>query len=153
MLSEPARRVLVVDDDERIRKLLESRLSARGLAVDAVADGGEAIDALHRARYSVVLLDLVMPRVDGFAVIEWIQENRRLLQPQPVLLLLTGAEPRFPGDLDAETVHGILRKPFDPNELASLVAACAEAKVRSSLQAMALAAMVSAQLLVFLTSR
>jgi CheY-like chemotaxis protein len=69
------RRVLVVDDDAEIRDLLATVLRRRDLAVDCVADGGEAIAHLHRNTYAVVLLELFMPNVDGFAVLEAMRDG------------------------------------------------------------------------------
>ncbi|HEY6844163.1 MAG TPA: response regulator, partial [Thermoanaerobaculia bacterium] len=63
------KRVLVVDDDAEIRELLASVLRRRGLTADVAADGAEALDLLRQNIYSVVLLDLLMPNIDGFAVL------------------------------------------------------------------------------------
>lgn len=145
--------VLIVDDDQRIRELLSTALSHRGLASQTAADGKEAIAALGRNAYSVVLLDLVMPEVDGFRVVEWMHHNRSAMPVPPVLLIMSGAEPYDSELLSAQTVHGIIRKPFEAQELADLVAACAEVKSRGALGTMALAAFVSGAPLLALLDR
>ena len=68
--DEKETRVLVADDDQSIRQLLCTIVRRERLEVDCVSDGQEAIDHLREHDYSVILLDLMMPRVDGFAVID-----------------------------------------------------------------------------------
>src|SRR5437899_12620407 len=60
--------ILVVDDDEPIRRMLERTLAAEGYRVDVAADGGAALAALERSVPDLVLLDVAMPGVDGLAV-------------------------------------------------------------------------------------
>ena len=145
--------VLIVDDDPRIRELLSTALGHRGLAADTASDGREAIAALREKAYAVVLLDLMMPNVDGFQVIEWIRNNRAALSAAPVLIVMSGAEPYDSELLNAQTVHGIVRKPFEVQELADLVLACSEVKLRGSIGTMALAAFVSGAPLLALLNR
>ena len=61
-------RVLIVEDDAPVRRMLERTLAAEGLEVSAVADGGTALAAVERSMPDVVLLDLGLPGVDGVAV-------------------------------------------------------------------------------------
>ena len=63
-------RALVVDDDEPIRSLLVNIVEHLDFAVDSASDGAEAIERLEDDGYDVVLLDLMMPRVDGWAVLD-----------------------------------------------------------------------------------
>jgi len=135
MTAEQQKRVLVVDDDAGIRKLLCAVLSGRGLSVDEAGDGQAALDLIETQQYGVIVLDLVMPVLDGFAVVETLAK----LKPRPVVLVISGAEPGVIEQLDPAAVHGIVRKPFDAEELANVVAACAEIRVRMSLETMAVA--------------
>lgn len=61
-------RVLVVDDDPAIRQMLEMTLSFEGFEVDCVGDGAEALEHIRRRRPDVILLDLMMPVMDGIQV-------------------------------------------------------------------------------------
>lgn len=63
-------RALVVDDDEPIRALLVNLVEHLNFSVDSARDGAEAIERLDDDGYDVVLLDLMMPRVDGWAVLD-----------------------------------------------------------------------------------
>ena len=119
-MNDPEKRILVVDDDDAIRVLLLTILQRRGLVADAAADGGEALACLRRAHYSVMLLDLMMPRESGWDVLSeigrWPRERR------PIVIVLTaGPEPRA---LDPTLVAGTVRKPFDVDMLIDTVTAC-----------------------------
>jgi CheY-like chemotaxis protein len=141
MLIEPSKRVLVADDDSVIREILTAAFRRQGLAVDLAADGREALDRIGTTAYAVIVLDLLMPNVDGFAVID----HLRALDggPMPVVLVITGAELGLVGALDARIIHGVIRKPFDPEELANVVAACADIRNRSAFETMAMAAILA----------
>ena len=134
-----SKRVLIVDDDAMIRELLESVLRRRDLIVDVASDGREALALLKENSYAVVLLDLLMPNVDGFGVIE----NLGSAISSPVVLVVTGADRTLMRKLDPQKIHGVVNKPFDSEDLANLVVACAEIKSRSPFEAMAISAMIA----------
>jgi DNA-binding response OmpR family regulator len=140
------KRVLIVDDDAEIRGLLHSLLTRQGLTVDVAGDGATALDLIGKRNYSVVLLDLVMPDVDGFAVME---SFKRPGASAPVVLVVTGADRSIVDRLDSRHIHGIVRKPFEPDDLVTLVVACADIKSRGTFGTMAIATMIagSSQLL------
>ena len=140
MAIDPHRRVLVVDDDPSVRGLLSTVLRANDLTVDEAADGLEALRLMAVHQYAVILLDLIMPRLDGFGVIEALGISDGW---QPVVLVVTGADRAALERLDPRRIHGIVRKPFEPQELASVVVACAEIRGRSAFGTMAIAAIVA----------
>ena len=146
MTAEQQKRVLVVDDDGGVRRLFCTVLRDRGLSVDEAGDGKEALDLIETRQYGVIVLDLVMPMIDGFVV----AEKLSLLQPRPVVLVVTGAEPSVVDWLDPLAIHGIVRKPFDAEELANVVAACAEIRSRMSMETMALAMVAGGSLFALL---
>jgi DNA-binding response OmpR family regulator len=141
--------VLVVDDDPAIRDLLATAFRMHALEVDLAADGREALDLLAERRYAVIVLDLIMPNVDGFGVLDGMQG----MGDSPVVLVLTGADRRMLEQLDAQRIHGVVRKPFDPEELASLVVACAEIKGRSPFETMAMAMLAGGPILAWLSGK
>ena len=102
------RRILVVDDDASIRNLVQTVLERAGYEVVTARNGFEAIDRLVASDYDVVLLDVMMPKLDGLAVVDQL-----LKENNPVLAhtyLLTAGEPRSVKDLP---VRGLIAKPFD----------------------------------------
>ncbi|HEX7192721.1 MAG TPA: response regulator [Thermoanaerobaculia bacterium] len=113
------KRVLVVDDDDAIRALLCTILRRRGIPVDSARNGAEALACCERCRYGVVLLDLMMPQVNGYEVLNAFSDRPR--QDRPLFLVLTaGAEPR---NLSADLVAGTIRKPFDVEMIVDTISA------------------------------
>jgi CheY-like chemotaxis protein len=115
-------RVLVADDDQSIRQLLGTIIRREGLTVDLAADGVEAIEYLKQREYPVILLDLMMPRMNGFDVVAWLKENHQ--SHKPVIIVITAYADQQFKQVDPDYVSGILRKPFDVSDVGSLVQAC-----------------------------
>ena len=115
-------RVLVADDDQSIRQLLGTIIRRERLAVDLAADGMEAVEHLQQRQYSVILLDLMMPRLDGFGVVQHLRDHPQ--KHKPVVIVITAyADQRFK-EVDAEIVSGVLRKPFDVVDVGNIVRQC-----------------------------
>ena len=113
MSDGPVGRVLVVDDDEDIRKLLFTALSDAGYEVAVAADGAEAIDAVRHRRPDLILLDLMMPRVSGWGFTERYAREPGPHAPIIVLTAVSGQVLRLPE-------HGVTRvlpKPFSVDAL------------------------------------
>ena len=83
MAAVPVRRVLVVDDDDDIRLLLEQLLSGAGYHVQTAQDGRAALRAFHASPTDLVVLDLSMPELDGFETLDRLRD----LSDVPVILL------------------------------------------------------------------
>ena len=148
MTNEQHRRVLVVDDDREIRNILHTALRQKSLTVDLARDGQEAIERLRENAYAVILLDLLMPVADGFAVLDAVGDGG--LHP-PIVLVVTAADRSVVEQLDARRIHGIVKKPFDPQELSAVVESCADIRGRRAFETMALATMVSGSVLAWLS--
>jgi two-component system, chemotaxis family, chemotaxis protein CheY len=120
--------VLVVDDDSSIRNLLAEELSYRGYSVIVARNGSEALDRLDVLTPDVIVLDLMMPVMDGWTFVEHYRDRAGR---RSVPIIVVSAE----GDLAPE--HGTLgvtaffRKPFDLNELANCVGQLARASESS----------------------
>jgi CheY-like chemotaxis protein len=69
------KRALVVDDDDPIRTMLAKIVERQDLDVETARDGAEAIERLDHSGYDVIVLDLMMPKVDGFGVLKYMQEH------------------------------------------------------------------------------
>jgi len=126
MSSEQSRRVLVIDADQELREAFAALLRSKSLIVDEAEDGPEAIEKLASVSYAVVLLDLMLPVVDGFGVLATLDAPPA---ESPVVMVMSGAERPVLGRIDSQRIHGIVRKPFDLEEIASVVAACAEVRI------------------------
>ena len=118
--------VLVIDDDQSIRTLVASALIRLGLRCDTSSDGADGIEFISRTSYSVVVVDLMMPRVDGAAFVNALREREAQSRVRPVVLLMT-AFPLTEVPALGNEVQALVPKPFDVIELAELIRDCVEA--------------------------
>ncbi|HKS25115.1 MAG TPA: response regulator [Thermoanaerobaculia bacterium] len=118
----PLRRALIVDDDAAIRILVSRILQRHRFSVDAVPDGAEAIEKLLQHTYDVIVLDLMMPRIDGEGVIKYLVEH----QPQslPNVIVVTAFGSRALQKVCPPVVR-FLEKPFDIERLLTEAEGCA----------------------------
>lgn len=106
--------VLVVEDDHGFAQILLRRLSEEGFRVQVVGDGEAALELMARARFDVVVLDLLLPGVDGFEVCRRLRQDRRWV-PVVMVTALGGIDDRMHGfELGADDY---LVKPFVLQEL------------------------------------
>jgi DNA-binding response OmpR family regulator len=115
-------RILVIEDDPSIRMGLEDTLAAKGYQVDAVGRGGDGADRAIAGRYDLVVLDVMLPDLDGFEVCRRIRASRGPARRVPVIMLSArGAElDRVRGlELGADDY---VTKPFSLMELLARVA-------------------------------
>ncbi len=115
------KRVLVVDDDDDVRGLICMILSEAGYNVYEARDGLDAVHALQKRRYDVLLTDYHMPKMDGLELLDLAQG---MLPELPVILassdiLLTGQS----GSNLLEPAYAIIEKPFDRTDLLAVVRA------------------------------
>jgi CheY-like chemotaxis protein len=110
-------RVLVADDDVMIRKLVVRALERENFVLDEAKDGAETIEKCSRDGYSVILLDMMMPRIDGMGVLDWMREHRpELLRRVVVMTAFTRAAAE-----SAERHCPVIYKPFDLTDLITAV--------------------------------
>ena len=121
--SKSDARILLVEDDPGIRRFLEVVVARGGFIVDTATDGAEALSLLEQNTYDLMLLDLMLPRFSGFDVIPAL----RKLKTRPAVIVVTSNDTN---DLDPEIISSVVRKPFDLNELMTLVKATASAAAR-----------------------
>ena len=105
------KRILVVDDDDAIRALLRTVLRRRGFVVDTARNGVDALEQLAERRYALVVLDLMMPHMSGYELVE--QLDKLSVMTRPRVLILTAAGAVEPRGLDTSLVIGAMHKPFD----------------------------------------
>ena len=117
----PAKKILVVDDDDAIRNMVERVLRREHFEVESARDGFEAIEKLSRTDYATVLLDLMMPRVDGIGVLRFLETEQKTLAPRVIVMT---ANLQNAGETMAKPVFRILAKPFDIQQLVSHVREC-----------------------------
>lgn len=116
----PKKRVLVVDDDDAIRSMVERVLKREHYDVESARDGFEAIEKLTRNDYTTILLDLMMPRVDGHGVLRYLEERPKA----PAVIVMTANMQGAQETARARPVFRVLSKPFDIRQLVSHVREC-----------------------------
>jgi len=109
------RRILVVDDDADVRGMVRTVLEAEGYAVDTADDGFAALRAVDGTRPDCVVLDVMMPGMDGHAVLSRIRAGQR--STLPVVMLTAAASDDQAWQAWTEGVDYFLAKPFEPAEL------------------------------------
>lgn len=121
-MSQPGKSILLVDDDQEIRELLQTYLSRAGFQVRTVGDGAGFRLALPEQPADLVILDVMLPDEDGFSLCRWVREHQRLAQ-MPVIMLTASSD-------EADRVIGLelgaddyLGKPFSPRELLARIKA------------------------------
>jgi CheY-like chemotaxis protein len=122
MEGQVAPRVLVADDEDSIRLLVTRVLRRVGFETAEADDGQAAIEKIDAQSFDAVVLDLMMPRVDGFGVIDHVIATNPDLMAKIVVVT---AFPRTAAEQRLHHVCHILSKPFDPSELIAVVRECA----------------------------
>jgi len=116
-------RVLIADDEDSIRILVSRMLRRAGFDPVEASDGQYAIERLDGGKFDALVLDLMMPRVDGFGVVE------HLIETQPHMMEKTVVMTAFPRTAAKQRLHhlcSIVSKPFEMEELIQLVRECAK---------------------------
>lgn len=111
--------ILIVDDDPAIRQLLTDVMEMDGHHVRAAVDGLAAIRALETYRPDFIVLDVMMPQLDGYGVLRHIRSREG--EQVPVLMLTAAAEPDAAARAWADGVDYYLAKPFTADEVMYLI--------------------------------
>ena len=117
-LFKRRKRVLLLDDDPSMHRLVTRILSNEGFRVDVFLIGGEAISALNRQEYDVLLLDLMMPHEGGMTVIRHLRTKNPPMLKRSILLT---ASPDSLIDALSGEVDTVVQKPFEPQQLIDAV--------------------------------
>jgi len=120
--GEKGVRVLVVDDDPSIRRMIMAALRREGYGFSEAANGKEALEAMRRDRPDVVILDLMMPIVSGWDVLRERASDPELLAI-PVIVVSANRSSELASAMD-KGICAFLPKPFDIVALSSLVRDC-----------------------------
>src|SRR5258706_10013871 len=110
-------RALIVEDDPGIRRLMEKVLQRNGIEIDTANDGRVAIDKIRSGRYSVIVLDLMLPQASGYEIIEFIKRSGT----RTPVAVVSAVSQQALTKLDPDVVKLVISKPFDVNELSRAI--------------------------------
>ncbi|MCM8778337.1 MAG: response regulator [Candidatus Omnitrophica bacterium] len=109
-------RILLIEDEEDIRKTLEGILTREGFTVDFARDGLEAMQKLEEVSFNLIILDLMLPKWDGFKICKTIKQHK-LYKDVPVIILTAMAQEEDRQKCLSYGVDEYIKKPFDPDFL------------------------------------
>ena len=121
-MGKVAARVLVVDDDPGVLRMLVAVLRREGFDVREARDGREALDVLSGGDIDLVLLDLMMPVMNGWDVLD-VRKGDPSLRAVPIIVITANVGPETSAILQ-HGVSALLPKPFDLTHLAEIVNSC-----------------------------
>ena len=118
------KKILVVDDDPHIVSLIKNRFEANSYEVITANDGEECIEKILSDKPDLVILDIMMPKVDGYNVLVGIKEIKAItgeLPDIPIIVLTAVADPRVREMVEKEQIVDYMIKPFASADLLSKV--------------------------------
>ncbi|MFL5921624.1 MAG: response regulator [Gaiellaceae bacterium] len=107
--------VLIVDDDEQVREYVRVNLEAEGYNVREAGNAEEGLRALEESQPDLVLLDVMMPQVDGWEMLRKLQEQHG--DAIPVVMFSGKVDEAAAGEAAERGARGFIGKPFDPSQL------------------------------------
>ena len=114
------RKILVVEDSSTIRKVISITLSQKGYEIIEAGDGLEALSRLNESKPDLILLDIILPKMDGYQILSIIRENPEF-KYIPVIMLTSkdGIINKVKGKVAGSSAY--LTKPFDPAQLVETI--------------------------------
>jgi CheY-like chemotaxis protein len=122
--ERPQRSVLLVEDDSQTAKVTADALEQLGYSCEWLPGGCKVLETVTASRYDAIMLDLIMPDVDGFAVLESLRSRKPELLRRVVVT--TGMPAKYLDAIDRSRICGVVQKPVDLGELRRLLHRCAD---------------------------
>ncbi|MGH7128077.1 MAG: response regulator [Planctomycetaceae bacterium] len=118
-MSDARRRILLVDDEDEVREALRVGLEQQGYEVLCARDGNEALMRAERDAPDLIVLDIVMPRRTGFAVLDRLRTSPA--RSLPVVMITGNADPHYRRFADSLGVEAFVAKPFEIDTLIATI--------------------------------
>jgi DNA-binding response OmpR family regulator len=114
-------KVLIIEDDAFISDMYRLKLESEGFNVKIAEDGQKGLEQLKKEKPDLVLLDVVMPKMDGYAVLQNIKENREMQDVPVVMLTNLGQKDNVEKGLKMGALDYVIKAHFTPTEVAEKV--------------------------------
>lgn len=116
-IIDMAKKILIIEDEEIILSLLEKKLSREGYEVSSAGDGQEGLKMMRELSPDLILLDIIMPRMGGFEVMEEMQKDEKL-KKIPIIVVSNSGQPVEVGRAQALGAKDwLIKTVFDPQEV------------------------------------
>ncbi|MFC2061628.1 response regulator [Elusimicrobiota bacterium] len=128
-------KILLTDDEADMLELLRSRFAVNNWEVITAQDGRECIEKIMTAAPDLVILDIVMPKLDGYNVLNEIknlEEENENIKQIPIIILTASTGAQVEEFVKDERICSCIRKPFDTEELLNMINECLERKAVSA---------------------
>ena len=108
--------ILIIDDDQELADTVKIRLEQNRYAVSTLAEGSKAVEEVRRVKPDLILLDIMLPGVDGFSLIRELKRDPELTSI-PVLIFSGRPKAAMMELFGPEGIAGYIAKPYDPKDL------------------------------------
>ena len=112
-----AKKILIVEDDKFLRDLISQKLTKEGYEVDEAIDGEEGVKMIKEVKPDLVLLDLILPGIDGFEVLVKMKENSSISSTPVIILSNLGQKEDVEKGLKLGAVDYLIKAHFTPGEI------------------------------------
>ena len=112
-----AKKILIVEDDKFLRDLISQKLTKEGYEVDEAMDGEEGVKMIKEVKPDLVLLDLILPGIDGFEVLVKMKENSNISSTPVIILSNLGQKEDVEKGLKLGAVDYLIKAHFTPGEI------------------------------------
>ncbi|MGB2762366.1 MAG: response regulator [Minisyncoccales bacterium] len=112
-----AKKILIVEDDKFLRELIVKKLSDEGYEVPSAIDGEEGVKKIKEDKPDLVLLDLILPGIDGFEVLSKIKKDSELSEIPVIILSNLGQKEDIEKGLHLGAIDFLIKAHFTPNEI------------------------------------
>ena len=121
--AQPAKKILVVEDDQYLRELYIDILEDEGYDVDHAVDGEEGYQKMHEGGYDLVLLDIMLPKIDGIKILEKLQKETPPVTPNKAIIVLSnlGQESVIANAVTLGARGYMIKSDFTPDQVISKV--------------------------------
>ncbi len=116
-MSNSKEKILIVEDDKFLRELISRKLAGRGYEVETAVDGEDGFEKIKKTKPDVVLLDLILPGIDGFEVLSRVKKEKEVQDVPIIILSNLGQKEDIERGLSLGAIDYLIKAHFTPQEI------------------------------------